>query len=122
MQRLHAKLGACLLFSALAAKSAGAADIALHEDGWHRWQVPAGPRGLRACCYEVRSGVVRRAACRLGDGMNEFSPSDDCAVRSDVMQIFVEVRAGRVRGIRALFWLIQSDSDEAYAYIDRLLD
>lgn len=174
-----------------------AAEIALGEDGWYRWVVPVGARGMKTCCYEVRAGKVRRVACRLGDGMNEFSPAGDCDVRSDTMQIFVALRNGQVREIRplssacpvrsdsevrtidqvstedsiawlrdqvnqnpgvadeaimtlsfhaedealdvlvdlledtgqrreareqALFWLVQSDSDEAFAYIDRLLD
>lgn len=197
MLRLSMLSSAYLLLGALVSTPVSAADLDLREDGWYRWEVAAGADGLKTCCYEVRAGAVQRVACRLGDGMNEFLPSDDCELRSDAMQIFVNVHDGRVREIRslssacpvrtgsevhtiegvttaqsiawlrlqvdenprvaedaimtlsfhaeheglgalfdiledtaqrqdareqALFWLIQSDSDEAYAYLDRLLD
>lgn len=190
-------LATCLVCFALGAVPASAADLELREDGWYRWEVPAGRAGLKACCYEVRSGFARKVACRLGDGKNEFSPQGDCELDSGSMQIFVRVSNGQVDEIQALssacpvhadskihtiadvssaesiawlraqvdenprvidaaimtlsfhgdeqgletlfeiledtgqrrsareqalFWLVQSDSDEAYAYLDRLLD
>lgn len=174
-----------------------AAPPILQQDGWYRWEVSAGRGGINACCHEIRGGAVNRVACTLGDGKNVFSPDDDCGMRSDTMQIFVELRDGVAREIQALssacpvrsdskirtiadvsteesiawlraqarenrrvtdeaimslsfhpeaqalpvlvalledtnerhavreqvlFWLVQSDSEEVYAYIDKLLD
>jgi len=186
------------LFLLLAlALPATAADLTLLHDGWYRWEVAAGRGGQKACCYRFTGGVIKLTGCRLDDGMDEFSPMGECDVSSNLMQIFVEFRDGRVREIRplssncpvktksevrtiedvsadqsiawlrrqaqdnpevtdeaimtlsfhveaealpelfqiledsterhqvreqALFWLVQTDSDEAYAYLDRLLD
>ena len=174
-----------------------AEEIVLGDDGWYRWEVTAGKGGQRSCCYSYNNGNILRKGCRLGHGMDEFTITEPCEEVSDQMQIFVEVRNGRVREVRplssscpvrsesevitfngvtetqsiawletliedeprmadeavmtlsfhpkdlalqslfglledhhqdqdareqALFWLIQSDYDEAFAYLDRLLD
>jgi hypothetical protein len=174
-----------------------AADISIDEDGWYRWEVPAGAGGEKSCCYRFDKGNVYLAGCRLGHGLDEFDLGKPCDVRSDTMQIFVKVKDRQVREIRplssacpikteaevitlenvteaqsiawlekqidenpkvadeavmtlsfhtrdvalqalfdlienrnqpqdnredALFWLIQSDYDEAFAYLDELLD
>jgi hypothetical protein len=186
-----------LLLCAALTSTASAAELNFKQDGWYRWEVPAGRGGQNACCYRFSGDTVKLAGCRLGDGMDEFSPAGECDVTSDSMQIFVEVSNGRVREIRplssncpvkthfevrtiedvttaesinwlrreiyengteadeaimtlsfhseaqalgalfeiledtdlrhdareqALFWLVQTDSDEAYAYLDKLLD
>lgn len=189
--------GLLLLFTALAHPLA-AADITFGDDGWYRWEVAAGAGGRDACCYEFRGGNVTGAVgCRLGRGEDDLAPAGNCDVGSDSMQVFVEVKNGRVREIRALsracpvsiagdvrtmddvstadsiawligqvdgnsrvaedaimavsfhtepealealiglvedtarrhnareqalFWLVQTESDEAFAYLDRLLD
>lgn len=172
-------------------------EISISEDGWYRWEVPAGANGRKSCCNRFSNGNIETMGCRLGHGMDEFSLSEPCDAHSDSMQVFVEVRAGKVREIRplssacpvrsesevitfedvtevqsiawlkqqidenpkvadeavmtlsfhtkevalqslfklienrnqpqdnredALFWLIQSDYDEAFAYLDELLD
>ena len=189
----------CLLFCATVAQPLAAADLAsaLKRDGWYRWEVAAGRGGQKACCYRFTGGTVKLAGCRLGHGMDEFSPAGECDALSDTMQIFVEIRGGRVHEIRplssacpvrtefdvrtiegvtedesiawlrrqiydnpdiadeavmtlsfhsespalstlftmledtglrhksreqTLFWLVQTDSDEAYDFIDQLLD
>lgn len=189
----------CLVFSVAVTQPLAAADLSpvLEQDGWYRWEVAAGRGGQKACCYRFTGGTIKLTGCRLGDGMDEFSPAGECDVRSDTMQIFVEVRDGKVREIRplssacpvrtefethtiegvsaeesidwlrrqiydnpdvadeavmtlsfhgddraldalftmledtglrhkareqTLFWLVQTDSDEAWAYIDQLLN
>ena len=186
-----------LLLSVTFAPQLTAGEIKLDQDGWYRWEVAAGAGGEKACCYRFNNGNVQRVGCRLGHGMDEFDSQEPCDIRSDSMQIYVEVRDGRVREIRplssacpvrsetdiriiedvttadsiawlkqqvndqpaladeaimalsfhtkevalqalfdllenrdqwqetreeALFWLIQSDYDEAFVYLDRLLD
>ena len=177
--------------------AAPASGIELAQDGWYRWEVAAGRSGQDACCYRFTDGAVKLTGCRLGDGMDEFTPAGECDVTSDSMQVFVRVHGGLVREIRplssncpvktqsevhtlehvsasqsiawlrkqaqdspevadeaimtlsfhaeaialpelfdivedrsarsqvreqALFWLVQTDSDEAYAYLDKLLN
>lgn len=186
-------LVACLMFAPLLL----ADEIRMGDDGWYRWEVPAGSGGQNSCCYSFNNGTVVRKGCRLGYGMDEFSITEPCDETSGFMQVFVEVRNGRVQEIRplssacpvqseskvttfedvtedqsvawlkdqiahnpkmadeavmalsfhtrahaleslfalledrnqrqdtrkqALFWLVQSDYDEAFAYLDELLD
>jgi hypothetical protein len=181
---------------ALTAQAAFATELAMHEDGWYRWEVPASGGGQSACCYRFRGGRASGVGCNLGAGTPASRIPPDCDFRSDSMHIYVEVRGGQVRGIhpfssacpvdtgaevqdlagvttarsiewllrqaadnpavleealmaisfhaeqaalaalsgvledrnqarsareQALFWLVQSDSDPAYAYLDRLL-
>lgn len=191
-------MASALLFACALPVHALAAELNLREDGWYRWEVPAGPEGRDSCCYEFRRGrLMGGVGCRLGHGEEDFAPLGDCDVSSDTMQVFVELRQGQVREVRALssacpvstdadlrtiegvstaesiawltgvveaeakvadeavmavsfhserealdalitliedkrlrrdtreqaiFWLVQSESDEAFAYLDRLLD
>ena len=192
------------MFQLLVACVVFAVDLVAHSatflpegDGWHSWEVPAGPQGTRACCYNIRNGVVGKGGCRLGGpGGDGLSIDADCDPLSDKLRVYVLQDGGKVREIRALsaacpvetnsaihamgamdaeasvawlvqqarqgsavsedavialamhtedvalpalqslvedrkeeqdlrekalFWLAQSDSDEAYRYIDRLL-
>jgi hypothetical protein len=186
-----------LLYPAIHAPLAVCDEIKLQEDGWYRWEVPAGAGGRKSCCYRFHNGRVDQTGCRLGGGMDEYVLPEPCDIDSDTMMIHVEVRNGKVREIRplssacpvrssteihtiesvtvqesiawltreadanrtvvdeavmalsfhsreaalsalfallenramsmeireqALFWLVQSDYDEAYAYLDRLLN
>lgn len=172
-------------------------EIRFDDDGWYRWEVPAGHGGTRSCCYSYRNGSMLQKGCNLGHGSGDFTVSEPCDVMSRTMHVFVEYRDGRIREIQplssacpvksdtavvhienvseaqsvrwledqakhnpkmadeavmaisfhakeyaleslvglledrtqdqdareqALFWLVQSDYDEAYAYLDRLLD
>jgi len=186
------------LLCATLAGPLAAAEITVGDDGWYRWDVAAGAGGRDACCYEFRGGKITGAVgCRLGHGEHDLAATGNCEVGSDSMQVFVEVKNGRVRDIRALssgcpvsiagdvravddvstadsiawliaqvdgsprvaedaimalsfhtepaavealvglvedtarrhdareqalFWLVQTESDEAFAYLDRLLD
>ncbi len=93
-------IAVALLMLAAAADS-HAALPAMPQDGWYRWETMAGTQGATACCYQWRPGSVRRMGCRL-DGGNGPSIDVDCDVTSDTLQVFAEVRDGRVRDIRAL--------------------
>ena len=92
---------AVALLMLAAAVDSRAALPAMQQDGWYRWETAAGSQGATACCYQWRHGNIGRAGCRLGGG-NGLSIDVDCAVTSDTLQVFAEVRAGRVRDIRAL--------------------
>lgn len=97
------KIAAALL-GAMLAPSLAAAEPDLRQDGWYRWEVPAGAAGRSACCYEFRGGAVTGAVgCRLGHGEDDLLPMGDCnQVRASNMHIYVEVKGGRTRDIRAL--------------------
>lgn len=84
-----------------AAADSRAALPAMTQDGWYRWETAAGSQGATACCYQWRHGSIGRAGCRLG-GSGGLSLDVDCEVTSDRLQVFAEVRNGRVRDIRAL--------------------
>lgn len=90
------------LFSLLAAAPVAAAEPRFDDDGWYRWEVASGSRGHNACCHRIRNGEVLQTGCDLGVGINEFTIEEDCVVNLDAVQIFAEVRNGKVREIRAL--------------------
>lgn len=100
---MYRPLFAAFFFLTVAAPAA-AADLAnnLADDGWYRWEVASGSQGHNACCFQVRNDQVFRTGCQLGEGMNEFTLQEDCEVNLDAMQVFVEIRGGKTREIRAL--------------------
>jgi len=91
---------AVLLLSA-AADSRSASPVDLDRDGWHRWEVPAGTQGESACCYRWHDRGRGRAGCRLGGG-DGLTLETECEVSSGTLQVFVEVKGGRVRDIRSV--------------------
>lgn len=73
----------------------------LDHDGWYRWSVPAGAGGSDACCYRWHRGAAGVAGCRLGDG-GDPPAVGDCDFTSDTLDVYVEIRVGRVNEIHAL--------------------
>lgn len=98
------RLARVLIFALLmlAYPASYAADFNVPDaDGWYSWEVPAGPGGLNACCYHSRNGNTTSRGCSLDDG-HSFVTMADCDIEADRIRVYVHMRAGTPKKVRAL--------------------
>ncbi|MFK8054300.1 MAG: hypothetical protein AB8F65_15130 [Woeseiaceae bacterium] len=80
----------------------GRAEISFTAEGWHTWQVPAINNTPNWCCYDWHGSHPKRKACKLDSKHFGFSSTNHDANRSGRMQIYAEVKGGKLVAVRAL--------------------
>jgi len=93
---------ALLVGTGLQSHAAAAGIDDLGTDGWHAWTVTAVADAPSLCCYSWRNGRATKRHCDLDGHRRGFSSFDESIDATDSMQIYVLMRAGEVRQIRAL--------------------
>ena len=90
------------LYFLLASTATVASEIKLEGDGWYRWEVESGSHGHHACCHRVVDGKLLQTGCELGNGANVFNIHGQGTIDPKAVQVFAEVRNGKVYKIQAL--------------------